>query len=50
MVRVEQLSFAEAGARLQLTERMIRIHVARALAHCQLRLEGITEGQEGSDD
>lgn len=50
LVRVEQLSFAEAGARLQLTERMIRIHVARALAHCQLRLEGITEGREGSDD
>jgi len=41
LVRVEQLSFTEAAARLNLTERMVRIHVARALTHCQERLDGI---------
>jgi RNA polymerase sigma factor (sigma-70 family) len=50
LVRVEQMSFAEAAARLGLTERMIRIHVARALAYCQERLEGVTEGWESTDE
>jgi RNA polymerase sigma factor (sigma-70 family) len=45
LVRIEQLSFAEAAARLNLTERMVRIHVARALAYCQERLDGITVGE-----
>ena len=46
LVRIEQLSFAEAAARLELTERMVRIHVARALAYCQERLDGITVGED----
>lgn len=50
LVRVEQMSFAEAAKRLGLTERMIRIHVARALAYCQERLEGVTEGWEDTDE
>lgn len=40
LVRVEQLGFREAAERMGLTERMIRLHVARALAHCQSRLDG----------
>lgn len=40
LVRVQQLGYPEAAARLGLTERMVRIHVARALAHCQDRLDG----------
>lgn len=39
LVRLEHLSFAEAASRMQLTERMVRIHVARALLHCQERLD-----------
>lgn len=39
LVRLEHLSFREAAARMQLTERMVRIHVARALVHCQEQLE-----------
>lgn len=50
LVRLEQLSFAEAAVRLGLTERMVRIHVARALAYCQERLDGITEGWESTDE
>jgi len=44
LVRVEQKSFAEAALRLGLTERMVRIHVARALVHCQERLDGLATG------
>ena len=47
LVRIKQLSFAEAAARLGLTERMVRIHVARALAHCQQHLDGITDEYAG---
>lgn len=50
LVRVEELSFGEAATRLGLTERMVRIHVARALAYCQERLDGITEGWENVDE
>lgn len=39
LVRLEHLSFAEAATRMQLSERMVRIHVARALLHCQQRLD-----------
>lgn len=46
LVRVEQLSFAEAAQRLGLTERMVRIHVARALAHCQESLDGMVDERE----
>ncbi len=44
LVRVEQKSFAEAALRLGLTERMVRIHVARALVYCQERLDGLASG------
>ncbi|MCL7715530.1 RNA polymerase sigma factor [Stenotrophomonas mori] len=47
LVRVRQLSFAEAAEVLGLSERMVRIHVARALAYCQERLDGITDAWEG---
>lgn len=50
LVRVEQLSFVEAAERLNLTERMVRIHVARALAYCQERLDGVTSGAENSNE
>lgn len=50
LVRVEQLSFAEAAERLGLTDRMIRIHVARALAHCQARLDGVANGWGNGDE
>jgi RNA polymerase sigma-70 factor (ECF subfamily) len=47
LVRIQQLSFAEAAARMGLTERMVRIHVARALAYCQRHLDGITDDCAG---
>lgn len=50
LVRVEQSSFAEAARRLGLTERMVRIHVARALAYCQERLDGLAPGSENADE
>ncbi len=46
LVRVQQLSFADAAGILGLTERMVRIHVARALTYCQERLDGITDEWE----
>lgn len=39
LVRLEHLTFSEAATRMQLTDRMVRIHVARALVHCQEQLE-----------
>lgn len=50
LVRIQQLSFAEAAVRMGLTERMVRIHVARALAHCQHHLDGITDDRVGEGD
>lgn len=50
LVRIQQLSFAEAATRMGLTERMVRIHVARALAHCQHHLDGITDDLAGERD
>lgn len=50
LVRIQQMSFAEAAVRMGLTERMVRIHVARALAHCQHHLDGITDDQVGEGD
>lgn len=47
LVRIKQLSFAEAATRMGLTERMVRIHVARALAYCQQHLDGITDDLAG---
>lgn len=47
LVRIKQLSFAEAATRMGLTERMVRIHVARALAYCQQYLDGITDDLAG---
>ncbi|MBL8256859.1 MAG: RNA polymerase sigma factor [Pseudoxanthomonas mexicana] len=49
LVRMEQCSFKEAAERLALTDRMVRIHVARALAFCQLRFDELTDEQEGAD-
>lgn len=43
LVRMEQCSFKEAGERLGLTDRMVRIHVARALALCQSRFDELTD-------
>ncbi|TWT20590.1 RNA polymerase sigma factor [Luteimonas wenzhouensis] len=51
LVRLQQLGYGEAAARLGLTERMVRIHVARALAHCQQRLdEGAGTPAQGRED
>lgn len=47
LVRIRQLSFAEAATHMGLTERMVRIHVARALAHCQQHLDDITDDLVG---
>ncbi len=41
--RYQGLTFAEAAREMNLTERMIRIYVARALAYCQSRLDERTE-------
>lgn len=49
LVRLEQCSFKEAGERLDLTERMVRIHVARALALCQMRFDELRDDREGAD-
>lgn len=43
LVRLRQLGYADAAARLGLTERMVRIHVARALAYCQERLDALQD-------
>ena len=37
--RFEGLSFAEVAEAMTLSERMIRLYVSRALAHCQSRLD-----------
>lgn len=47
LVRIKQLSFTQAATRMGLTERMVRIHVARALAFCQQHLDGITDDLAG---
>jgi len=49
LVRMEQCSFKEAGERLDLTDRMVRIHVARALALCQMRFDELRDDREGAD-
>lgn len=49
LVRMEQCSFKEAGERLDLTDRMVRIHVARALALCQIRFDELRDDREGAD-
>lgn len=46
LVRIEQCSFKEAAERLQLTDRMVRIHVARALALCQARFDDLKDEHE----
>jgi RNA polymerase sigma factor (sigma-70 family) len=48
LVRMEQFSFKEAAERLDLTDRMVRIHVARALALCQVRFDELRDDQEGT--
>lgn len=45
LVRLEERSFDEAAAQLGITPRMVRIHVARALVHCQQRLEDAVDDQ-----
>jgi len=47
LVRMEQHSFQEAARRLELTDRMVRIHVARALAYCQSRFDELRDDREG---
>jgi len=49
LVRMEQCSFKEAAERLDLTDRMVRIHVARALALCQMRFDELRDDREGAD-
>lgn len=39
LYKVHQLSIAETAARMELSVRMVRLYVARALAHCAERLE-----------
>jgi RNA polymerase sigma factor (sigma-70 family) len=50
LVRIRQLSYAEAASRMGLTERMVRIHVARALAFCQERLDASEEPSPGGGE
>ena len=45
LVRLKQCSFKEAAERLGVTERMVRIYLAKALALCQLRLDEIREDE-----
>jgi RNA polymerase sigma factor (sigma-70 family) len=47
LVRLQHLDFAEAAERLGITARMVRIHVAKALVHCQQRLDEITDEEGG---
>lgn len=46
LVRIEECSFKEAAERLGLTDRMVRIHVARALALCQARFDDLKDEHE----
>ena len=39
LYKVHQLSITETAARMELSVRMVQLHVARALAHCAERLE-----------
>ncbi|MYH32366.1 MAG: RNA polymerase sigma factor [Gammaproteobacteria bacterium] len=39
LYKVHQLSIAETASRMELSVRMVRLYVARALAHCAERLE-----------
>lgn len=41
--RFRGLTFAEAATEMKLSERMVRIYVARALAYCQSRLDERSE-------
>lgn len=45
LVRLKQCSFKEAAEQLGVTERMVRIYLAKALALCQQRLDDIKEGE-----
>lgn len=45
LVRIEQRSLDEVAKHLGVTARMVRIHVAKALAHCQKRFDELTDEQ-----
>lgn len=38
--KIHEVPVEETAARMQLSVRMVRLYVARALAHCKLRLDG----------
>ncbi len=48
--RVEGLSRAEIAARLGLGERMVRLHIARALEHLRLRLDIAERGSKSEKE
>ena len=48
--RFEDLSTVEVGARMGLTDRMVRKYVKRALLYCRLRLSGIPKDEIGQVD
>lgn len=43
--RLHGLSTVEVGQRIGLTDRMVRLHVKKALIYCRFRLEGLTPAQ-----
>lgn len=43
--RLHGLSTVEVGKRIGLTDRMVRLHVKKALIYCRFRLEGLTPAQ-----
>ncbi len=48
--RFEELSTAEVGERMELTDRMVRKYVRRALVYCRLRLSGIPREEIGQEE
>ena len=42
LFRVEEMSQEDIARRLNVTERMVRNYITRALLHCRLRLDGLS--------
>lgn len=47
--KVHQFSTRETGERMGLTGRMVRLYVARAMAHCTERLQSAMQGRDTND-
>ena len=48
--KVHQLSTTETGERMGLTGRMVRLYVARGLAHCTERLQAVMRDTDATDE